>query len=259
MRIITLILFLVLVQMPNGINAQDSAANPPVIVTGHPDRPPLAYQDGAHIVGFLPDIAGIVFSKLGIPYQNRFMGPWKRVQALARMGEVDLITGLYRNSEREIYLVFSKPFFDDPTSVFVKKDKAIAVSNQNDLVGFRGVTLFGDSFGEQFDQFIADHLRMVRVYSPKEMFDLLLSEKVDYMIFGHYAGRVAASQRGFNDQIAVAKKELLVTKICFAFSKKSPHVHLLPDINRELDKLREQGAIDALIDEQMRRYLLKAN
>jgi polar amino acid transport system substrate-binding protein len=259
MPIIILILSLVLVQMPSGINAQDSTDTAPVIISGHPDRRPLAYQNSVQIVGFFPDLAGVVLSNLGVVYENRFIGPWKRVQELARQGKVDMLAGIYRNSERETYLVFSESFFDDPTSVFVKKDRNIAVSNKQDLIGLRGVTLFGDSYGEQLDHFIVDHLRMVRVYSTEEMFDLLLSEKVDYMIFGHYAGRVTASQMGIQDQIVVAKKKLVVENIYFAFSKKSPHIHLLPGINRELRKLREEGYIDTLIDEYMERYLLKAN
>lgn len=259
MRTIILILFIGLIQTPGWIIAQDSAGNTPLILTGHPDRPPFVYQDGEQIVGFGPDLAGLVLSNLGVVYKSRFVGPWKRVQELARLGMVDMLAGLYRNSERETYLVFSESFFEDPTSIFVKRDNAVSISNVKDLIGLRGVTMFGDSFGEQLDRFIVDHLRMIRVYSLKEMFDLLMSEKVDYMVFGHYAGRVAANQMGFKDKIVVAKKKLVVENVYFAFSKKSPHIHLLPDINRELRRLREQGYIDALIDNHMNRYLLKAH
>lgn len=138
---------------------------------------------------------------------------------------------------------------------FVKEDNPLAISDQHDLIGLRGVTLFGDSFGDALDCFIEENLRMVRVYSPGEMLDLLVSEKVDYMIFGYYTGRVAASQMGLQDQIAVAQKELAVADIHFAFSKKSPHLDLLPDINRELSDLRNQGTIDDLVEAYIERYL----
>lgn len=127
------------------------------------------------------------------------------------------------------------------------------------LIGLRGVTLFGDSFGEVLDRFIDDHLRMIRVYSPKEMFELLLSEKVDYVIFGHYSGRVAANQLGFRDRIVVAKNKLVVENVYFAFSRKSPYIHLIPAVNREIRRLRKHGHIDTLVANHMNRYLLKAN
>jgi len=256
MRKFILVLLIALIQPPNGINAQEATVAAPVIITSHPDRPPLAYQDNEQIVGLFPELAEIIFSRLEIDYQKRFVGPWKRVLALTRQGTVDLIAGIYHNREREAYLVYSTPICEDLTSVFVRKDNPLAISDHQDLIGLRGVTLFGDSFGDSLDRFIEDYLRMVRVYSPEEMFDLLLSEKVDYMIFGYYAGRVAASQMGLQDQIAVAQKELAVTAIHFAFSKKSPHIDLLPDINREISDLRDQGTIDDLVEAYIERYLL---
>jgi polar amino acid transport system substrate-binding protein len=79
------------------------------------------------------------------------------------------------------------------------------------------------------------------------------------MIFGHDAGCVAINQMGFEDQILVSKKKRVVENVCFAFSKKSSHIHLLPAINRETRKRREEGYIDALVDEHIDSYLLKAN
>ena len=250
-------LLLLMVSSPGWSIAQEGENQSPIIMTGHPDRPPFIYQDGERIVGFGPDFAAIVLSNMGIPYERRFVGPWKRVQELARQGEVDLIAGLYRNSEREAYLAFSETFFEDPSAVFVKKTKPFFLSSHLDLVGWRGVTLFGDSFGDPLDRFIEDRLRMNRVYSLDEMFDLLLKEKADYIIFGHYAGIVAASQLGISDEIIVAKKNLVVENVYLALSKKSPHIHLLPDINREIRRLREEGRIEDLINEHMRRFTLK--
>jgi polar amino acid transport system substrate-binding protein len=255
MRKFILVLLIALIQPSNGIHAQENTITAPVIIASHPDRPPLAYQENEQIVGLFPELAGIIFLKLEIDYQKRFVGPWKRVLALTRQGQVDLIAGVYHKREREVYLAYSTPIFEDPTSIFVNKENPLAISDQQDLIGLRGVTLFGDSFGDSLDRFIEDYLRMVRVYSLEEMFDLLLGEKVDYIIFGYYAGRVAASQMGLQDQIAVALNELAVTEVYFAFSKKSPHLDLLPDINRELSDLRDQGTIDELVEMYVERYL----
>lgn len=258
MRKIILILLLTVVFPSAWGNAQQGDSEAPILITGHPDRPPFIYRDGDQIVGLGPEFAGIVLSNLEVAYESHSMGPWKRVQEFARQGKVDLIAGLYRNSQRETYLAFTIPFMEDPTSVFVKKEKAFAISTRQDLVGWRGVTLFGDSFGEQMDRFMDNQLRMIRVYAIEDMFDLVLSEKADYMIFGHYAGRVAAIRMGLENVILVAKKNLVVEKVYFALSKKSPHLYLLDDINRQICKLREEGVVDALIEEQISRYRLKA-
>jgi len=259
MQKIILVLLLMLPQMPNWINAQESASQTSVIITGHPARPPFIYRDGDQIVGLGPEFAGMVLSKLGVDHESRFVGPWKRVQELARQGKVDLIAGLYRNSERETYLAFTIPFMEDPTSVFVKKEKAFSISSRKDLVGRRGVTLFGDSFGEQMDRFMNNQLRMIRAYSIQEMLDLILTEKTDYMIFGHFAGRVATIRMGLENEIIVAKKDLVVENVYLALSKKSAHVHLLPDINRQIRELRDQGVVNTLIEKRISRYKLKSD
>ena len=88
MRKIILVLLLMLPQMPNWLNAQESVSKAPVILTGHPARPPFIYRDGDQIVGLGPEFAGMVLSQLGIAYESRFTGPWKRVQELARQGKV---------------------------------------------------------------------------------------------------------------------------------------------------------------------------
>lgn len=113
MQKIILVLLLMLPQMPNWINAQEGSSKTPVIITGHPARPPFIYRDGDQIVGLGPEFAGLVLSK----------------------------------------------------SVFVKKEKVFLISTRKDLEGWRGVTLFDDSFGDQMDRFMTDHLRMIRAYS----------------------------------------------------------------------------------------------
>ena len=112
------------------------------------------WREDDRIAGVGPDLAAMILSHLGIRHQSRYLGPWKRVQENARHGKVDLIAGIYRNIEREAYLDFSDPFCEDPTSVFVAKGKAFAITDRRDLVGRRGVTLFGDSFGDSMDRFI---------------------------------------------------------------------------------------------------------
>jgi polar amino acid transport system substrate-binding protein len=245
--------------IPAWLTAQETDSKLPLIITGHPDRPFFAYKSGDRIIGLGPDLADIILSNLAIPHENRFSGPWNRVQELARNGKVDLIAGLYRTIERETFLAFSEPFFDDPTSVFVAKHGNVTISNQQDLVDWRGTTLFGDSFGNHLDHFIENELRMNRVYATEEMFSLLLSDKVDYLIFGYYSGRIVARRMGVEDQVRVAMKRLVVEKICLALSRQSPYIHLLPAINREIRRLRDEGRIDELVRKYMIRFHLAAD
>lgn len=172
---------------------------------------------------------------------------------------MDLIAGIYRNIERESYLDFSEPYCEDPTSVFVVKGNTFPLAGRQDLVDHRGVTLFGDSFGDSMDRFIEKELRMIRVYSVDMMIDHLLSGKAEYPFFGYYAVRITANRLGVGQKLSVAKKDMVVENFYFAFSRKSPYKELLPAINRQIRRLRDEGRIDVLINDNLNRYIRQSH
>ena len=241
--------------LPSWAVALEGSIQDPIVISGHPDYPPFMWREGDRIVGVGPDMAGMILNRLGKPHDNRFLGPWKRVQENARHGKVDLIVGIYLNIEREAYLDVSEPFYEDPTSVFAVKGNTFPLAGRQDLVDRRGVTLFGDSFGESMDRFIEKELRMIRVYSVDMMIDHLLSGKAEYLFFGYYAVRITANRLGVGQKLSVVKKDLVVENFYFAFSKQSPHKGLLPAINRQIRRLRDEGRVDALINDHLNRYL----
>lgn len=254
MRKAILILYLLLLCLPAWAGDREDGIPNPILLSGNPEYPPFMWRDGQRIVGVGTDLAVIILSRLNQPYKNRYMGPWKRVQENARMGEVDLIVGIYRNPEREDYLDFSEPYSDDPSSIFTLKEKTFPMSSRHDLVSLRGVTRFGESYGASLDRFIDTELKMSRVYSTQEMFDRLFSGKVDYMLFGYYPTRIFSIRKGYEERIAVVEKKLAVENMHLALSKRSRYRRLLPDINQLLRKLRDDGTIEALIQEHMSRY-----
>lgn len=249
-----LILHLLLLCLPAWAGDREDGIRDPILISGNPAYPPFMWRDGSRIVGVGTDLTVIILSRLNQPYENRYVGPWKRVKENARLGEVDLVVGIYRNPEREAYLDFSEPYCDDPTSIFTLKEKTFSMGSRQDLVPLRGVTRFGESYGASLDRFIAAELKMSRVYSTDEMFDRLFTGKVDYLLFGYYPTRILSIRKGFEDRIAVVEKNLAVENIHLAISKQSRYRKLLPDINQLLRKLRSDGTIEALIQKHMSRY-----
>ena len=249
-----LILHLLLYCLPAWAGDREDETRNPIIISGNPEYPPFMWRDGSRIVGVSTDLTVIILSRLNQPHQNRYTGPWKRVQENARVGEVDLIVGIYRNPERETYLDFSEPYCDDPTSIFTLKEKTFSMSSRQDLKPLLGVTRFGESYGASLDRFIDAELKMARVYSTEEMFDRLFTGKVDYLLFGYYPTRIFSIRMGYEERIAVVEEKLTVENIHLAISKRSHYRKLLPDINQLLRMLHDDGTIDALIQEHMSRY-----
>src|SRR5262249_32363492 len=129
-------------------------------ITGHPSYAPVAWSAQGQIVGAAADLVSAVARKLGVKnvtYQD--FGSWEEAQAAAHSGQADVIFGIYKNAERMTYLNYvDPPIMLDPNSVVVRRGEAFPFAKWGDLKGRKGVTNAGESYGNQFDAFIAKEL-----------------------------------------------------------------------------------------------------
>ncbi|MEA1921388.1 MAG: transporter substrate-binding domain-containing protein [Pseudomonadota bacterium] len=215
----------------------------PLLISAHPEFPPVMWKKGDTIVGTSSLLAKTIFAELGISCKIVYSGPWKRVQHEAENGRIDLISGIYYNDERNRYLLYTKPYMDDPTSIIVAVGKAFPCFGREALIGKRGVAPFGDSFGEEFDLFIKDRLQVIRPYTLQLCFQALLEGRADYLLFGYYSALIGSKTFGYLDQIEVVNREIDTTGMYMAFSRKSEYCYLLPQVNRIIERLRKNGTI----------------
>ena len=153
-----------------------AAACSSLTITGHPDYPPIGYKDGERIVGAGATLVERIAGELKIPVQSKYTGSWAEAQTAARDGKVDIIFGIYFNDERATYLEYVRPaFLIDPVVVIVAKGKAFPFRGRQDLVGRKAVTNAGESYGSEFDSFIAQKLTIARSDGADQAFKDLLS------------------------------------------------------------------------------------
>jgi polar amino acid transport system substrate-binding protein len=134
-----------------------------ITATGHPQYPVIAYKDGDNIVGAAPTLVETIAKQLNIPLESKYVGTWEEAQAAARDGKADIIFGIYYNDERATYLDYVQPAFTfDDVAIFVVKGKEFPFTDKNDLVGKKGVTNQGESYGNEFDAFMKEKLDVAR-------------------------------------------------------------------------------------------------
>ncbi|WP_458233059.1 substrate-binding periplasmic protein, partial [Roseateles sp. P5_E8] len=130
-----------------------------VVVTADPEYPPYAWYDGQTLRGASVDVVLAVLQAIKLPYELRYVGPFVRVLQTARAGDVDIITELKRNAEREEYLAYADtPVFTNPSSVFVRAGQNLKFTKREDLRGLRGGVTHGTRFGAGLDEFIEAQL-----------------------------------------------------------------------------------------------------
>lgn len=226
-----------------------------LFASGHPEYPPIMWQEGDRIVGVGPEIIRMVFEELGVTVDSAFKGSWAQVQEAAKEGDIDAIVGIYRTEKRRQFYAYSDKYAKDPVVIFVAKDKAFPYKGWGDLIGKRGATTVGDSYGEEFGKFIASKLTVTSSVKVEDNFKKLLSGEADYFIFALYLGLFEAEKLGVSDKVEYLPTYAAAEDFHIAISKKSKYLTYLPEINKKIEAFILDGTIDKLVDEKMKYYM----
>ena len=252
-RFLGLTVFAALTLTGNATFAADTCTK--IVATGHPQYPAIAYKDGDNIAGAAPTLVAAIAKSLNIPLELKYMGSWEEAQAAARDGKADMIFGIYYNDERAKYLDYVKPaFMFDDVAVFVFKGKEFPFKGPDDLVGKKGVTNQGESYGNDFDAFIKDKLDVARTAGIDAAFKDLIAGKADYLIAGYYPGLAEAAKAGLKDQIVPLDQAVVTAEMFVAFSKKSPCRSLAEGFGKGITELTTNDKFDAMLDDAIKAW-----
>lgn len=249
-RFLGLTVFVALALTGNATFAADECAK--ITATGHPQYPVIAFRDGGKMVGAAPMLVEAIAKELKIPLESKYMGSWADAQAATRDGKADMIFGIYYNDERATYLDYVKPaFMFDDVAIFVVKGKEFPFKGQDDLIGKKGVTNQGESYGNDFDAFMKDKLDVARTDGIDDAFKDLLAGKADYLIAGYYPGLADAAKAGIKDQVVPLDQALLTAEMFVAFSKKSPCRSLAEGFGKGITEMTTDGRFDKILTDAM--------
>ncbi len=137
----------------------------------------------------------------------------------------------------------------DPVGVLVLKDKTFPFKDKEDLIGKKGVTNQGESYGTEFDAFIKDKLTVARSAGIHAAFDELLSGKADYLIIGLHPGLAQAAKLGVKDKVEALQPVLLSAEMYVAFSKKSPCRSLAADFGKAITAKTTDGSFNQMLSD----------
>ncbi|WP_168188053.1 ABC transporter substrate-binding protein [Hahella sp. CCB-MM4] len=228
-----------------------------VVFSAHPNYPPYHWAEGDQIVGASVDVAKIILDELGMPYESRFVGPWKRVLLNAEKGEIDLVLALKDVPDRRQYLEFTRsPFYENPVAVFVPKGHEFEFKQWSDLKGRHGTLNLGDRHGEDFDLYVENELDVLRVAGLEGNFNALVNERSSYFITGLYTGRAYLETSGLKSKVSILPNPVSTGVIHFAFSGKSPCLSLMSYFDKRLEELRLSGETGQLLEQNIERWRL---
>jgi two-component system sensor histidine kinase EvgS len=83
----------------------------PVFKVGHNlDWPPFGFAENGEPRGYGIDLLTLLSERLGIQLQFINGYTWAELKEMFRRGELDILPALFRNSERDKYIAFTKPY-----------------------------------------------------------------------------------------------------------------------------------------------------
>ncbi|HEY8880457.1 MAG TPA: transporter substrate-binding domain-containing protein [Roseateles sp.] len=221
-----------------------------VVVTADPEYPPYAWYDGQILRGASVDVVLAVLQAIKLPHELRYVGPFVRVLQNARLGEVDIVTELKRNAEREEYLAYADtPIFSNPSSVFVRAGQNLKFTKREDLRGLHGGVTHGTRFGDGLDEYIEAHLTVETGPGIKENFLKLDAGRIDYFISPHYPALSHLITSGNEGRFIALKPHVAQALNYVGWSRRSACLARLPEFDAMLKRYLTTLNTGRLVDE----------
>jgi polar amino acid transport system substrate-binding protein len=242
MKIIKLFVCCIVISCLSPLN---SLAQETFVVSGNPKAPPVVWEQYKELIGIGPDIAKAILTELKLDYDLRVTGDWQQVQDKTRAGKVDMIVSAYKNDDRAEYMEFSMPYLPQPTVIIVKRGKEFPFGTWKSLQGKKGVSNIGESYGQEFDNYIQEHLT-VKFLAFERAIELLNRGEADYLIVDLYTALIYARLLQGEDAISILDPPVTTQTFHMAIAKDSPLVVQMPAINKKLYRLVKDGTVEKL-------------
>ena len=206
-------------------------------------------EDGRAVGGITVDILGEIFRRLGVKLDIELY-PWKRVLKMAEMGRADGVTFLLYNDERNRYLAFSDVVMQSRETFFFRP-AAVGSFEWSDFADLKPYTIgLVDSYvyGGDFLEVVKKYgLEVEYAQSSEENMTKLNGGRVDLVLEDENVARALIISQGWSKRIRATLHAVSVTDYRMAFSRKSRAQSLLPEVNRVINEMKQDGTIDRIL------------
>lgn len=193
--------------------------------TGNSEYPPYLWRTDKKS-NDLSGAISLIMEELGRRMKRdielKHVGSWSRAQEEVKSGRVDLIAGAFYTAPRSEWMDYVYPAFLTTSSVVWKHaGSGVNFRGRSDLVGQLGVTVINNSFGQSFDEYAKNNLKIEYVASLEQAFKMLVLDRVDYVLYEKNPGLAYASKMGVNEQVSELSPSISSEGLYLTMSHKS--------------------------------------
>ncbi|HEX6243700.1 MAG TPA: transporter substrate-binding domain-containing protein, partial [Polyangiales bacterium] len=206
-----------------------SASWPPFVDTD--DNPRIAI-----------DVVSSALAKAGYIAVNT-VGSLEAVISELQAGATDGSAALWRDQEREKFLLFSEPYLENRLQLVARKGSDVSAASFSQLAGKKVGIVQGYAYGPELDD--AKEPVFVRQASTEENLRSLLRGEVDYVLTDSLVIHQLAQHypRETREKLEVGKEVLIKRPLYLTLRKDLPDAErIMADFNRQLEKMLQDGS-----------------
>ena len=197
--------------------------------------------------GIAVELATELFSRMDLE-STHFVYPFKRGMQRTMNGEDDVITMVSRSEERERYILFTSPIRYINIVFYYSAVADFDWNEWEDLQSYRIGTVSGYNFGKEWSGAVEKYnLKTEEVKSDSFNMEKLLAGRIDIFATDQEVMEQFILQNPkYHGKFKWHAKPIYETVNNFGISKKSFLAPLLPQINRVLKEMQEDGTFQSI-------------
>ena len=218
-------------------------------LVGNTNWPPYAITvSEQNFEGFAIDVAFKVLTKLGIPIEIVAMQSQRQTITALANGEADIVISVYDAADiSDVIEIVQPAIINDPITILVVRNQAHSYRQWDDLIGLRGAMVRNFSFERKFSEYVDRFLYISHTGSLKDMLQLLVDKKIDYLIGSKLQLSYAIKQAGLENKLKLLEHITRDANVYMGISKRSNCYVYSPFIKKKTKELKNNGNIDELL------------
>ncbi len=219
------------------------------VTVGANHAPPYRVIEGGPPTGLYVEIFREITDRLGWKTHYR-EAPFRRVLKMIRQGEVDVMLGALKTSERDDLMEFVAPAFPPERKLFLYIKDSGRIEQYTDLYGKTIGVLEGSSYFNRFDN---DEL-LLKEAAPRYENLMLMMERgrVDVVVTPELVGLYTVRELGLS--VKVSPFFVPGERSWIAVAKTSPVLEYSGDIRAALKLIVAEGIYEDLVLKYMDQY-----
>lgn len=227
-------------------------AEEPLVFVGIENSVPYSYDEDGVRKGILYDSIAEIVRRLGIEAKIELV-PFNRMLHVLQNGTADATFMIYRNKEREKYLLYSRlPMSESSINVYTRRGKEFAVNDVKDLYNKKVGKQSGFFISAEFDQAArAEKFTVDEAVHGDANLKKLVSDRIDCYVGGLQMSRYYIKRLKLQGQISELTPPIVSgVQTYFALSKAGSRIKnkkaFLKKINETIKALYKDGTFERI-------------